>query len=210
MRLPNRLLSTLVLASCALAVRADDGGALKAKLDALNSITGRFEQVTINANNRVVQENTGHLWVRSPASFRVETLAPFAQTLVSDGTSLWTFDEDLAQVIVRELERDVTEVPILLLGGSADAVINAYDVTRYEDEDGEKFVLVPRDSGAVFESMTIAFDATMPTSISIRDSLGQRTRIDVHEQVVNEPVADDRFALDIPEGVDVIDDRPPT
>lgn len=209
MRRLNRL---LLLAGLCLGASAwaDDGEILKARLDQLDSLTGAFEQVTINAENRVVQENEGHLWVRSPASFRVETMAPFVQTLVSDGQSLWTFDEDLAQVVIRDLEQNVAQVPILLFSGGADAVIDAYRVTRYEDDDGENFVLSPRDEGALFESMTIGFDGPRPTAILIRDSLGQRTRIDVLEAQINEPVADDRFVLEIPDGVDVVDDRTPS
>ncbi len=208
MHRPSRVLGAIVglLWSQAL-LAVDDTELLKSRLDGLTSVAGHFEQVTINAENRVVQENSGRLWVRSPSSFRIETRTPFMQVLVSDGTSFWTYEEDLAQVMIQPLEDDIAQVPILLLGGRASAIVDAYEVSRYEDEAGEKFVLAPRAPGALFESMTIGFEADRPTLISIRDSLGQRTRIDVVDATINEPIDDERFSLEIPEGVDVIDDR---
>jgi len=83
---------------------------LQALLEDINTVVSDFEQTTINADNRVVQENSGRLWVESPAKFRIETTTPFAQTLVSDGADFWTFDEELEQVMIRKLERELSEL----------------------------------------------------------------------------------------------------
>jgi len=182
---------------------------LQALLEDINTVVSDFEQTTINADNRVVQENSGRLWVESPAKFRIETTTPFAQTLVSDGADFWTFDEELEQVMIRKLERDVAEVPILLFGGQSGAILEAYEVSAVADDTGQRFVLTPRGNEGLFESMTLHFAAGRPERIRIQDSLGQRTRIDLVAPVLNQPITSARFTLDVPEGVDVVDDRVP-
>lgn len=205
MRHLNRLL--LLLLTIPLPAVASDAERLQALLADVSSLVSDFNQVTINADNRLLQENRGRLWVEGPSSFRIETHSPFSQTLVSNGTDFWTFDADLEQVIVRPLDDDLSEVPILLLGAGVGDITETYDVSRFEDEEGEHFVLSPRSQQAVFESLTLSFKATVPSAIRIRDSLGQRTRIDFETPEPNIDIAPARFVLEIPDGVDVIDDR---
>lgn len=205
------LLIALFCAGPAAATATHDDAAahLTALLDDLDTVQSRFEQITMNAENRIIQENNGRLWVQSPNQFRVETTSPFAQTLVSDGEDFWSFDKDLAQVVIRTLDQDFAEVPVLLLGGRSSDVVDTYDVTLYESEEGTHFVLTPKDSGAVFETMTLTMREARPRRIEISDSLGQRTRIDFSDVVVGEPIDADQFTLEIPADVDVIDDRHP-
>ncbi len=185
----------------------DAASELKAHLSELDSISSQFEQVTIGRNNRVVQHSTGSLWVDRNNRFRIETAAPFPQVLVSNGKDFWSYDEDLAQVVVRELNQSAAEVPILLLGGRADEIIEAYEVNRFADDDQVEFVLTPLNPARLFETFAITFKRGLPTAISITDGLGQRTHINLSNTRTNQNLADDHFTLAIPEGADVIDDR---
>ena len=206
MRHLNKLL--LVAAMLAsVAARADAQAALNERLDGIKTLSAAFTQTTINSSNRTLQQSSGKLWVARPSKFRIETISPSVQTLVSDGTDFWTWDADLEQVIIKKLDKDVKQVPILLLGGDTARITRQYQVQRYADKTGEHFVLKAQSSTSLFETLGMDFQHGQPVAISITDSLGQQTRITLDHVVINQPVADSRFEFVPPKGADVIDDR---
>ena len=54
-----------------------------------------------------------------------------------------------------------------------------------------------------FSSIAIGFIGTEPRRLELVDGLGQITRIELDNLVVNPEIADDVFKLDVPPGVDV-------
>mgnify|MGYP002635875061 FL=1 len=185
----------------------DRSAQLIRQLDQLQTLSASFIQTTINSQQHVVQQARGQLWVSTPGKFRLETLEPAIQTLVSDGDTFWSFDSDLEQVIITRLQRDITQVPILLLGGDAKAITDEYLVVYYAEDQHDFFVLEPRQEGSLFESLTIAFAADTPVSIVLRDSLGQRTQIELTDVDRNRQLPETTFTFVPPTEVDVIDDR---
>ncbi|MEJ6592201.1 MAG: outer membrane lipoprotein chaperone LolA [SAR86 cluster bacterium] len=177
------------------------------QLDQLQTLSASFIQTTVNGQQHVVQQARGQLWVSTPGRFRLETLEPAIQTLVSDGETFWSFDSDLEQVIITRLQRDITQVPILLLGGDAKAITDEYQVAYFSEDQHDFFVLEPREGGSLFESLTIVFAADTPVSIVLRDSLGQRTQIELTDVNRNHQIPSATFTLIPPVGADVIDDR---
>jgi len=196
-----------------LAVNASQSGdsnavaSLNARLAAIKSLSAHFTQTTIDASSRTLEDNSGQLWVATPSKFRIETTTPYVQTLVSNGNDFWTWDEGLEQVIVKKLDADVKQVPILLLGGDISDITRQYRVSSYQDPQGEHYILQPTTSDNLFESLTISFVKGVPASIAIADSLGQQTRIDLTQVVENQPLDESRFTFVSPKGADVIDDR---
>ena len=98
-----------------------------------------------------------------------------------------------------------------MLFGNDDADLLAeYDISFFMDDDMiAQYVLHPTRRDSLFEVLTIAFEDCKPAAISILDSLGQRTRIEFHDLILNAPVEDETFRFTAPDGVDVIDDRCP-
>jgi outer membrane lipoprotein carrier protein len=185
----------------------DRTGQLVGLLDRLKTLRAAFIQTTTDKNQRVIQQTRGQLWVSAPGRFRLETIEPAVQTLVSDGESFWSYDSDLEQVIITPLQHDISQVPILLLGGDAGRIADKYLVVYYESEGHGFYVLEPRDEGSLFAALTIEFAEAVPVSIVLRDSLGQRTSIELADLAPNEPVAATVYTFITPPGVDVIDDR---
>jgi len=176
-------------------------------LGSIRSVAANYTQITLDKDSRVVQQLDGHLSVSGPGRFRLESLAPNAQTLVSDGDSFWSYDSDLEQVIITPLQRDITQVPILLLGGDASAIAASYRVAYGEQAGREVYRLNPLDASSLFDALTLAFVAGEPRAIILRDSLGQQTQIELSRVVLNQPIPNETFTFTPPEGVDVIDDR---
>lgn len=180
---------------------------LAEELSRVAHMSASFTQQTVDRTLRVLQENTGRLWVNPGAKFRIETDAPSEQMLVSDGVNFWVYDVDLEQVIISKLEADVSQVPILLLGGNLSELNASYAVSYYEDELGQNYVLSPLSSENLFTSLSISFQQSIPVRIAIVDALGQRTLINFHDVIASDQIQPAIFAFEPPSGTDVIDDR---
>ena len=187
--------------------QADLQNDLNQRLSGIKSLQADFTQTTIDASHRTLQQASGKLWVARPSKFRIETRQPSVQTLVSNGVDFWTWDADLEQVIVKKLEKDIKQVPILLLGGDTRKITRAYTISRYNRDGDERFVLTASSTSSLFETLAITFHKGIPESISITDSLGQQTRIQLSHVVINQAISDTRFEFTPPKGADVIDDR---
>lgn len=192
------------------AVAGEANGAatqLAEELSRVAHMSASFTQQTVDRTLRVLQENTGRLWVNPGAKFRIETDAPSEQMLVSDGANFWVYDADLEQVIISKLEADVSQVPILLLGGNLTELNASYAISYYEDELGQNYVLSPLSSENLFTSLSISFQQSKPVRIAILDALGQRTLINLHDVIASDQIQPAIFSFEPPLGTDVIDDR---
>ena len=91
---------------------------LNTYLSAITTLSARFEQTTTDqtaydtAYDKTIYD--GRLWMEKPNRFRVDTINPSLQTVVSDGIDFWSYDEDLEQVVISRLNEDLNQVPILL------------------------------------------------------------------------------------------------
>ncbi len=183
---------------------------LQSRLAAVRSLHAMFEQLSLDSQGNLIQSSEGELWLSSAdqsAKFRIETKLPFEQLLISDGVDFWSYDAALEQVVVSKLDQDVSRMPILLFGNSDQALLSKYQLTFFEDETSQYFVLEPNATDSLFDMLTIVFMDATPIEISLRDSLGQQTKIKFINPGLNAEIPDDRFEFQTPDDIDVIDDR---
>ena len=191
----------------------DAASQLITHLNRIRSLHGRYRQETLSADHRTLQSTTGELWVDASQRFRIVSDDPFEPVLVSDGQSFWNYDVGLDQVTISTLDGDVQQVPVLLLSGQADKIGEAFLVERFELEKPtgsgvrEQYLLKPRGTESIFETMTLGIEDDLPRTISVSDSLGQQTTIELTELRINPALEDAIFELEIPSDIDVIDER---
>jgi outer membrane lipoprotein carrier protein len=176
-------------------------------LSGITTLSSDFEQNTVD---RIVNSNElyqGQLWIAKPHQFRVDTESPSSQSLISDGSSFWSYDEDLEQVIISTLNKDLAVMPILLFSSDSGNIENVYEISGYTDELGDHFLLEPKSETGLFQSLVLEFDQGVPLSIRINAATGQQTTIRLDNVVLNEGIADSQFFFRLPEGIDVIDER---
>jgi outer membrane lipoprotein carrier protein len=176
-------------------------------LSSISTLSGNFEQRTSDQDNYDTTVYRGRLWISKPNNFRVNTTSPSVQSLVSNGTDFWSYDADLEQVIVSRLNEDLNQVPILLFSSDIAGIKDSYDISGYEDEDGEHFLLLPASEISLFQSVSLQFRGGIPVAIEINATSGQNTMINLKKVVVNESIPEARYNFNAPEDVDVIDDR---
>jgi outer membrane lipoprotein carrier protein len=198
------LLFAAAAAGHASAQAADNGIAtLEAFLDGVQSLTADFEQELWSADQELEQTDSGSLWMKRPNRFRWEYRAPAELIVVSDGAELSIYDVEIAQVTVTPFDDTVGASPALLLSGDRN-IREEFEVVDAFPSDGLDWVKLEPIGSSDFSAISIGFSGTEPRRLELVDGLGQVTRIVLDNLVVNPQIADDRFELDVPEGVDVI------
>lgn len=177
-------------------------------LAAMPQVEGAFTQRLLDEKGELLQESRGRVELAHPGRFRWETLEPFAQLVISDGTTVWQFDPDLLQVVVRALDRRADQVPSMLLAGEIDAVQAQYEISAARDASGrERFELLPREPGGPFARLALAFEGGSLALLEMSDGLGQRTEVGFAGLRPLASVDPARFRFETPPGVDEIRDE---
>ena len=211
---PRFVCSLCVVLACLLspAVHADDSASvqLKALLQPLNTLRADFSQRIFSADGYEIQNSQGEMHVARPGKLRWIIAPPMEQWLISDGSTLWLYDPDLEQVIIRPFQQSVADTPAMLFGGGADQLEENYSVSVNSSEVGTSYLLKPLVSTGLYEQITLVFTGETPTQIIIVDSLAQRTDIILsnaqRNTLLSEEQIDVLFNFIPPPGVDILQD----
>ncbi|MFT2099456.1 outer membrane lipoprotein chaperone LolA [Marinomonas sp. 2405UD66-6] len=187
----------------AVAVQAEDSveSRIEHLLEGNRDIEGQFRQVTYDEKGHELQVSKGVFLLAKPNQFVWDSISPFAQRIVSDGTSITVWDVDLEQATIKPLASSIGNSPAALLGQPAAEVLPNYSVTTMGPE---KFRLEPKKEQDLFQTLTLSFRNEVITSMSIVDALGQTTVMEFQNVEQHEGVAKENFVLDLPDHVDVI------
>jgi outer membrane lipoprotein carrier protein len=176
---------------------------LEDALAGLASFRAEFRQTVTDADGQQTEAAEGTVALARPGKFRWDYRIP-PQLIVSDGVTVWLYDEDLAQVTVRPAAEALIGTPALLLSGRAD-VRSEFQVTDGGSEDGLAWSrLVPKDSESDFQELRVGIAGGVLRRMVLVDRLGQTTRLDF-ERIERNPRLDSRgFSFTPPPGVDVV------
>lgn len=194
-------LAALLLTVSSTGASPENGRAqLDAFAEGLETLSGRFEQVTVDAGGTVTEESSGELYFSRPDHFRWNYDEPFPQEIVADGEQLWHYDESLEQVTVRE-QPAANESPLLVLM-RPELLERFYRVTA---GDAAGFDFVPLDDNAEIERGRLEFRDRQPAMLELIDSFGQTTRLRLFDLDRNPELSSDLFEFSVPEGVDLLE-----
>jgi len=196
----------LAIAGSALAQDDKDEGELLIEdfLQNVVTISGRFEQQLIDADENVIEESSGTLAIRRPGQFRWAYFEPYQQILVADGLNMWSYDVDLEQVTVKAQADALGNTPALLLGGSSD-VLDDFDYVGSFSDRGTVWVrLRPKNTDNGFNKVELGFTGGNLSRMLFGDNLEQTTLIALFDVEFNQSVDERRFSFTPPPGVDVV------
>lgn len=193
--------AALMPAGRVLAAGKEDGRAmLESFLARVKGAEGTFRQQTRDRNGNVTGNSQGEFVFLRPGAFDWSYTQPFSQKIVSDGRTLWIYDEDLMQVTVRPVGEGLDSTPAAVIFGSG-RIPEDWGVESAE----RALTLTPPEAVGGFERILIRFNAEgVPASMELADSFGQTTLIEFPAFNPAEPAAE-RFSFTIPEGVDVVE-----
>ncbi len=198
------VLTTLAHASENTAVN-EDVAQLQKLLKPMSTVSAQFVQHSFDGKGSILQTLEGELKAKAPGKFRWQTQPPYEQLLVTDGKTLWLYDQDLEQVTVQPLDKRVESTPALMLSGELNQIEAAYEVYAEQLQNEWHFVLIPKASGALFDRLRLEFDAQNKLQrMIIKDEIGQKTVLSFKGVENGIALNDDLFFFVPPKGVDVI------
>jgi len=184
------------------------GDQLEEYFASLNSFHADFTQTVVDSNGRELQQSQGTVWIQRPGNFRWDYRTPYRQQIVADGQRLWTFDEDLEQATVQQIDEALSSTPAMLLS-SYRPLSEVMRWQAIEREDGQSWYrLDPRQEDASVEQVLIGFAGEQLSVIDVTDGFGNQTRIRFQTLHRNRPIDPKKFSLDLPPGTDIIGDVP--
>lgn len=210
MRLAGLVLASVLLPAVAGADAAADARAasrLEAAIDGLASLRASFRQTVTDAQGVETEHADGTVTLARPGRFRWEYREP-AQLIVSDGTTVWLYDQDLAQVTIRPAEESLAGSPALLLSGKSD-IRAEFNVVDGGSADGLAWSrLTPKGTDGDFRELDVGIGDGALRRLRLIDRLGQTTVLEFGHIERNPDIAPDAFRFSPPPGVDVVGRAP--
>ncbi len=200
-------LFALLLFATASYAESNEDDRLTRFLDSMQTLQAKFKQTLVDDQGVELESSSGVVFLKRPDKFRWDYKHPYQQTIVTNGEVLWFYDEDLEQVTIREVSSSVESTPVAILGSYED-INKQFIIIDIENIEGFDWVeLTPRDIDSQYNSIRLGFDKEKLGMMVMFDNLGQVTRIDFTEEVINKKLDNDTFDFELPEGIDVIDGR---
>ena len=176
-------------------------------LDNMQTLEANFTQTLMDDQGIELESSTGMVFLHRPDKFRWDYKHPYLQTIVTNGETLWIYDEDLEQVTIRDVTSTLESTPAAILGSyeGIDEQFIIIEMGKIEEFDWVE--LTPRDIESQYDSIRLGFDKDKLGMMVMFDNLGQVTRVDFTQQVINQKLDIDTFNFEPPQGIDIIDDR---
>ena len=184
-----------------------DNQSLEALLSNIQTLSAEVLQLIIESDGGVLEESTIQMYLKRPNGFYWETLEPFPELVVTNGSTLWNYQPDLEQVVLEDWDSTQSELAAQLLSGETETLSDEYEVRQQQQLEAglEAFDLTPLANDSVYDAITISFNDHEISSIRIANKNGQRTVWEFQAVQRNDPLDDSLFVFDIPEDIEVID-----
>lgn len=165
-------------------------------IEEVTTLEARFEQEVWSSDGRLLEVQSGTFALARPGRFLWHTQEPFEQLLIADDENLWMYDVELEQETLMPIDETTSSTPAMLLGGEQ-GVREGFTVIDEYVQDGLSWVaLAPDLPGADFRSVALAFDDAELRRFNLVDALGQLTRIELSDVMVNTDLDADLFRFD--------------
>jgi outer membrane lipoprotein carrier protein len=170
----------------------------------LQSLAGTFTQEVRDKSGRVSRQSSGSFAIARPGKFRFIYEKPYKQTIVSDGTTVWLYDEDLNQVTIRKLGDTVSEQPLALLLDPT-AADKLFELKALDPAGSIGYVEAKsKKADAPFTDLRVAMVALQPKELTWRDALQNANTIRFGDLAKNGKLGADAFSFAPPKGADVL------
>ena len=149
---------------------------------------------------------SGIVYYLKPGRMRWEFAAPDSETIVSDGTIVYSYEPDLNQVIeapMKQLLKSPSATTFLLGFGDLRRDFKASLISPEPADGLIHLALVPREGGNRSE---VALDARTLNlvTLTLTDALGDKTSFYFTDWTNNPALADSLFKFEVPPGADIV------
>jgi len=179
---------------------------LDSLLNGIETLSADVIQLIVESDGGVLEESEILMRLKKPDGFYWETLAPFPELIVTDGSTLWNYQPDLEQVVIEDWDSSRSELAAQLLSGNIESLSRDYTIEGLTQQDSEhqEFELTPREVDNVYERISINFMNDELESIYLRSKNGQQTVWQFDGVVRNQAIADEQFEFEPPQNIEII------
>lgn len=180
---------------------------LQKRYGEISSVEAGFTQEAYSRGLDTTQTSRGRVWFKKPGRMRWTYTDPAGDELVSDGETFWLYQEDLAQVVARPAGEVTSSVATDFLSGVGELGREFRVSLAEEDDRAWRLELEPKEALAGIDRLYLGVDkeSLFVVSTTSVDLFGNTTTVRFTDIRINEPVADDFFRFEAPEGVTVLE-----
>jgi outer membrane lipoprotein carrier protein len=140
---------------------------------------------------------------------------PYKDQIVSDGRTLWFYNEEEKQVIESPLNQvsdtETTSTLLSGLGKIKELYRTSFSESGEFEADGSYLIdLKPKEEGEDYNKVTLSINKNtmMVNTLYLYDPFGNLTKVLLKNIEIDKGVSDSLFNFEVPSGVEVI--KPPT
>ncbi|OAM29786.1 outer membrane lipoprotein chaperone LolA [Eikenella corrodens] len=197
-----RLAAAAVLAMAIGSVQAGGIEALQKFNADTDGISGSFSQ-SVQSRNKT-RNAQGRFSILRPGLFKWEYTSPYKQTIVGDGSYIWLYDIDLAQITKTAQNQAIGDSPAAILSNK-DALSASYTLKEDGSAGGIDYVLAtPKRSNAGYQYIRLGFKGDDLAEMRLKDSFGNQTTIKFNNLNTRPNLSRSQFRFTPPQGVDVL------
>lgn len=203
MILQTKIFATALLATLAMAAKAEPIEQLQQFNREITNASGDFTQKILTKNGSIKKSSSGTFIFSRPGKFRWTYSTPYEQILVSNGKKLIIFDKDLNQVTTRSLGNSIDSSPAAILFGGTD-LSKSFTLTAAGNKDGREWVsATPKTKSSNFIKVNIGMVNGAPNAMELYDTLGQVTVLTFSDFKKNSGVSESSFNFTAPTGATI-------
>ncbi len=171
-----------------------------------SNMTANFNQVIKDDDANVLQESSGSMAMQRPGKFRWDTHQPNRQLIIAVNDKLWIYDIDLEQITTQNMPEQSGSAPVVLLSDSVEKIKQFYSISSEPDrKKGVWFTLKPKKENDHFIWVKLYVVDNRLEIMQFKDNNEQLTRIRFSAIILDKPLKQPLFEMQIPKGVDFID-----
>ncbi len=169
-------------------------------------IKADFTQTSIGESGEAEQVSKGVFYLQQPSQFRWDYQQPFKQQIIAKGDKIWFYDEDLEQVIIKNLDASIGDTPALLLSGQVN-LSEKFTITAEDTQDnGVTWLkLTPKNLESNFKYILVGLKNKLLQGMVLSDNFGQLTEILFDNLSLPKKLEENLFEFVAPEGTDVFE-----
>ena len=203
----SALVAFWVVANTFLPAKASGIEALKLFFEKSSVLSADFSQQTYSSDDVLLSEAIGSFQFERPDKFNIQYSAPYRQSIVSDGETIWFYDESLNQVTLRPYD-SVRGQNIISILASASLEENFILISKPSHGDMDWVSVTPQKVTEDEEISDIRVALSKNTQevrvISFRDPLGNETSIHFTFHDRDLQPNPDVYIFNIPENAEIL------
>ena len=186
---------------------ASDLQRLDTLLQGIETLSADVIQLIVESDGGVLEESEIRMYLKKPDGFYWETLTPFPELIVTNGSVLWNYQPDREQVVIETWDSSRSELAAQLLSGRTDNLAAEYliETVSTAADEHQEFVLTPMAADSIYDKISINFLLSELDLIYLDHRNGQQTAWRFQNVIRNEDLDDALFEFQPPAGIEVIE-----